>query len=77
MTRKLVVSAASMVTIVMGATLLATPARAAGADGECPLTVAQRLTAVAEKACKVQGKEAVITYMNCENGVADLAYACV
>ena len=77
MTRNLIVSAASMVTIVMGATLLATPARAANASGECPVTVAQRLTSVAEKACKAQGKDFVVTYMNCENGVADFGYACV
>ena len=77
MTRNFITSAASMVTIVMGATLLATPARAASASGECPVTIAQRLTSVAEKACKAQGKEFLITYMNCENGVADIGYVCV
>ena len=49
--------------------------------GECPPYVAQQLTSIAEKDCKRQGKEALITYMSCtgdgSGGNADFAYTCV
>jgi hypothetical protein len=66
-----------MAIIAMGATVLATPARAGVADGPCPRRIADQLISIAEKACKAQGKEMVVTWMNCENGVADFAYECV
>jgi len=49
--------------------------------GECPPYVALQLTAIAEKDCKRQGKDYVITYMNCtgdgSGGNADFAYTCI
>jgi hypothetical protein len=46
------------------------------AMGDCPMKVAQDAMSVAEKACKQQGKEAVITYLSCTDGVAELHFAC-
>lgn len=82
MKKQLVVCAASLAVIVMGATFLATPARAAAALDPCPNRVAQELMSIAEKTCKRAGKEALITWMNCTGdpsggGTADFAYECV
>jgi hypothetical protein len=86
MTRTFVARAASMVIIAMAATSLPTPVsasstirtiRVARAFGPCPPPVAEQLTAVAEKACKRQGKDYVVTYMSCTDGVADFNYACI
>jgi len=55
----------------------ATPVYVRGAEmGDCPLKVAEDAMSVVEKACKESGKEAVITYLSCTDGVADLHYVC-
>ena len=82
MKKKLAVCAASMVIIVMGGTFLARPARAAGNMGPCPTKVAEDLMSVAEKTCKKQGKEVLVTWMDCTgdgsgSGSGDFAYECV
>jgi hypothetical protein len=75
--KKLAVCALSTATIVLGGTFLATPARGAAALGPCPPGTAMELTAIAEKQCKREGKDYLITYMNCVDGVGDIQYICV
>jgi hypothetical protein len=39
--------------------------------------VAQQIKSIADKDCKRRGGEAVITYINCEDGVATASWDCV
>lgn len=75
---RLAICAATVFATGFGSAL--TPTRAYATTsiaGECPVHEVQNAMAVAEKQCKRDGGEVVITYMNCDSSGMTMRFVCV
>lgn len=77
MIEKIAVCGAALLLAGTGGSGFATPAHGTASWGDCPAKVAQQAVSVAEKQCKLQGGEVLVTYLNCEDGTASMNWLCV
>jgi hypothetical protein len=77
MISKVAVFTASVISLLIADSPSSATTRSFAGYGECPAQVARDAMSVAEKACKRQGGEMVVTYMDCENGEISMRYVCM